>query len=84
MDLCEPNPCQNAGKCQAFGNTHVCTCPRDFTGDDCTAKKAESEIVYLNVNKGLYDLYKLVYSATLLCESAMCFPIALVDSLYMP
>ena len=32
---CNPNPCQNGGKCTGEGSTYRCECLSGFAGDNC-------------------------------------------------
>ncbi|XP_068196063.1 protein crumbs homolog 1-like [Antennarius striatus] len=36
-DVCRPNPCRNAGRCDDLFDLHRCTCPPDWTGPLCEA-----------------------------------------------
>lgn len=35
VDQCNPNPCQNSGKCRDLWNSFQCTCHRPFLGPSC-------------------------------------------------
>ncbi|KAJ8365196.1 hypothetical protein SKAU_G00140270 [Synaphobranchus kaupii] len=37
IDKCDPNPCQNNGRCESQGDTFKCICPVPFTGKKCQA-----------------------------------------------
>ncbi|KAJ8309936.1 hypothetical protein KUTeg_011801 [Tegillarca granosa] len=37
LDLCSPNPCENNGKCQSFGEIRrVCECLPGYSGENCS------------------------------------------------
>ncbi len=40
---CTPNPCQNAGTCQASGSGYTCTCAPGWTGTNCELVNAACE-----------------------------------------
>ena len=33
---CDPNPCQNGGRCKDLINDYFCNCTEDFDGKQCT------------------------------------------------
>ncbi|XP_016305382.1 protein delta homolog 1 [Sinocyclocheilus anshuiensis] len=35
LDVCEPNPCVNGGRCVRRDPTYTCVCPHRFTGPSC-------------------------------------------------
>ncbi|KAJ7353831.1 hypothetical protein OS493_032106, partial [Desmophyllum pertusum] len=40
-DPCSSNPCQNGGTCNANSGSFTCTCPSEYTGDDCSTYTLE-------------------------------------------
>lgn len=38
LDLCEPNPCQNEGRCFDYADGYQCECKSGYSGKDCAGK----------------------------------------------